>query len=144
MYDEHVTNSNLEKLRFVIENDNKFILSNNSLKINLGSAFLSINLNEISNVRIIKRRCLLVNYLMMLSTFGIYLLLVKIFVFNVETENVLKIAAFISAVYSFFICKYSYVLLLNHNGFNFNIFKLSVDSNFEKKLNLSFLYNGML
>ena len=124
-------NSNLDKLKFIAEHDSNFCLVKNILTVNAEKSAIHIDVSRISNVRIKKRRCLKLNYLMVSLTLFACLLLNRIFDLNFIIQCIVGLIALFSFLYSLFVSKSSYELMINYNDLHFNNFKLAA-STFDK------------
>ena len=85
-----------------------------------------LDLNKISNVRIIKTRSLLLNY-SFLAILLVFYALLRNFLIDFLLKIVLNVAAFILIVATFRLRKYSYELLINTTDLTFRNYTVSND-----------------
>jgi hypothetical protein len=121
----HAVNSNLEKLKYIVEQDSNYNLTKNTLRVNFENTTITVDVRKISNVRINKRRSLVVNYLIIISILGAYLLIDKFIFFDATLHFALNLVTGICIFAALFVSKYSYRLLINNKDFSYNNFKLS-------------------
>jgi hypothetical protein len=117
--------SNIEKLKYIAEQDKNYNLIQNTLIVKFKNTTISVDVHEISNVRINKRRSLVVNYLIIISILGAYLLIDKFIFFDATLDFALNVVTGICIFAALFVSKYSYRLLINNKDFSYNNFKLS-------------------
>jgi hypothetical protein len=118
-------NSNIEKLKYIAEQDKNYNLIQNTLIVKFKNTTISVDVHEISNVRIKKRRSLVVNYLIIISILAAYLLIDKFIIFDKILHFVLNVVTGICIFAALFVSKYSYRLLINKKDYSYNNFKLS-------------------
>jgi hypothetical protein len=109
-----------DELLAITKNHQKFSLTEKELTVTEKNSISKIDLNSISNVRIIKCRELFINYfLVVLILMGAHFLSRL-----VENNFVLNSIILIAILASFSIKKYSHTVLINTNNLNFKKFKI--------------------
>ncbi|POY41433.1 hypothetical protein C3L50_02640 [Flavobacterium alvei] len=116
--------------------DIKKCFNKNVHKVNFDDSLLSIDLDNVSNVRIIKKRNFFLNYFIIISTLTIYFLINYLFLLQDLIQNILRLVTSSIICSSFFVSKYSYEILINFVGLNFRKIKLT-KSEFDKLSYLS-------
>lgn len=122
---ESSVGTNLEKLLYIVERDKNYCLSQNILNINLENTSLSIAVSNIANVRIKKRRDLTINYFIIISILGVYLLINRMLFFDAIIDLLVNVVTIICVFLALFVSRYSYEVLINYKGFNYSNFKLA-------------------
>ncbi|RKS98999.1 hypothetical protein [Flavobacterium sp. 123] len=98
--------------------DSKITIQNKGEEIRL-------NLNKISNARIIKRRNLIPNILVLVTAFTINFPLLSSYNADNRYNDIFLILIVLAVIASFSIKHYSYRLLINKNNYCFNEFSIS-------------------
>jgi len=122
---ESSVDTNLGKLLYIVERDKNYYLSQNTLNINLENTSLTIEVSKITNVRINKIRNLTINYFIITLISGAYFLINRMFFFDAIFNLLLNVVTVICIFSALFVSRYSYEVLINYKGFNYNNFKLS-------------------
>lgn len=121
---EYNADANLEKILYIVERDKNYCLTKNTLRVHLENTLVSIEVSKISNVRIKKRRSLVINYFIIISILGVYLFITRILFLDAVMHLVLNIVTLICVFSALFVSRYSYEVLINYKDFSYNNFKL--------------------
>lgn len=117
--------SNLYKFDNVLEGNTYFILTDSTVIVENKNNTAILNLNRISNVRIIKRRNYFRNFLVLSFLAFLYFFVISIF----EMYSILLLSRvallFFSVLAVSCIKKYSYKLLINSSDLTFKEFKIA-------------------
>nr|WP_315172397.1 hypothetical protein [uncultured Flavobacterium sp.] len=123
--------SNLYKFDNVLEGNTYFILTDSTVIVENKNNTAILNLNRISNVRIIKRRNYFRNFLVLSFLAFLYFFVIPIF----EMYPILLLSRvallFFSVLAVFCIKKYSYKLLINSSDLTFKEFKIAKHNIFD-------------
>ena len=120
----NTTSSHFNKLSYIVSRDQNFFLTEKTLTIIEKNNTTKIDLNKITNVRIIKRRELFINYFLVILISIFYCFLNRLMENNFIFRLVLNSIVFISILASFSIKKYSLSILINTVDLNFKKFKM--------------------
>lgn len=123
--------SNLYKFDNVLEGNTYFILTDSTVIVENKNNTAILNLNRISNVRIIKRRNYFRNFLVLSFLAFLYFFVIPIF----EMYSILLLLRltllFLSVLAVFCIKKFSYKLLINSSDLTFKEFKIAKHNVFD-------------
>ncbi|WP_269685677.1 hypothetical protein [Flavobacterium lacustre] len=123
--------SNLYKFDNVLEGNTYFILTDSTVIVENKNNTAILNLNRISNVRIIKRRNYFRNFLVLSFLAFLYFFVISIF----EMYSILLLSRvallFFSVLAVSCIKKYSYKLLINSSDLTFKEFKIAKHNVFD-------------
>lgn len=123
--------SNLYKFDNVLEGNTYFILTDSTVIVENKNNTAILNLNRISNVRIIKRRNYFRNFLVLSFLAFLYFFVIPIF----EMYSILLLSRvallFFSVLAVSCIKKYSYKLLINSSDLTFKEFKIAKHNVFD-------------
>ena len=123
--------SNLYKFDNVLEGNTYFILTDSTVIVENKNNTAILNLNRISNVRIIKRRNYFRNFLVLSFLAFLYFFVISIF----EMYSILLLSRvallFFSVLAVSCIKKYSYKLLINSSDLTFKEFKIAKHNIFD-------------
>nr|WP_314836752.1 hypothetical protein [uncultured Flavobacterium sp.] len=123
--------SNLYKFDNVLEGNTSFILTDSTVIVENKNNTAILNLNRISNVRIIKRRNYFRNFLVLSFLAFLYFFVISIF----EMYSILLLSRvallFFSVLAVSCIKKYSYKLLINSSDLTFKEFKIAKHNVFD-------------
>ena len=103
-----------------------FTIVDSNITIENEGEKLDLNLNQISNARIIKRRNMIPNILILMSAFiANFLLLSSQYIIDNRFKNVFLILIVLAVIASFLVKHYSYRLLINKKNYCFNEFRIT-------------------
>ena len=123
--------SNLYKFDNVLEGNTYFILTDSTVIVENKNNTAILNINRISNVRIIKRRNYFRNFLVLSFLAFLYFFVISIF----EMYSILLLSRVALLLFSVLavscIKKYSYKLLINSSDLTFKEFKIAKHNVFD-------------
>ena len=119
-----ITKSSYNQLITIAANNVNFSLKEKKLVVTDKNNSTKINLICISNVRIIKNRSLLINYLFVFFTLMFYQYLNESLSSSFTSAFFLKIMFSLAILLSLSVKKYSYAVLINTTDLNYYKFKI--------------------
>lgn len=99
------TNSFLNRLSNVIENSENILIYDNALIVTEKDYTANYSLDIISDVKVITRRALFINYVLVLSIFGLFYLFEKLNLISNNYLNVLLLVKYTLVIISLFVKK---------------------------------------
>ena len=124
---EYSIKSNFDKLSYIAQYDSKYIITESNLSVVLKGSVVNVDISNVSNVRIIKRRSLVLNYLIIFLIVVLFMMIKRLVFLNYLNTILLDICTVILCFSSFFLTKYSCKLLLNYKDLSYQIFRLESD-----------------
>lgn len=106
------------KVEKVLEQNSLFVISES--KVTFKNCDSVINLNQISNSRLIKKRDLTLNIIMLVFAAMLCFKVLPSFNFSVIFQSLILVLILICAKLAIYIKSYSYKLLINKNNYSFN------------------------
>ncbi|PKH66297.1 hypothetical protein CXF59_10015 [Flavobacterium sp. ALD4] len=124
---EYSIKSNFDKLSYITQYDSKYIITESNLSVVLKGNVVNVDISNVSNVRIIKRRSLVLNYLIIFLLVVLFMMIKRLVFLNYLNTILLDICTVILCFSSIFLTKYSCKLLLNYKDLSYQIFRLESD-----------------
>jgi glucan phosphoethanolaminetransferase (alkaline phosphatase superfamily) len=115
--------TNTTKIEKVLEENSLFVISDS--KVSFKNCDAVINLNQISNSRLIKNRDLSLNIIILVFSTTLYLVVLPLLNFGAVFKSLIVILILISVILAICIKCYSYKLLINKSNYNFNEITIS-------------------
>ncbi|MFT5849147.1 MAG: positive regulator of sigma E activity [Psychroserpens sp.] len=124
---EYSIRSNFDKLSYIAQYDSKYMITESKLSVVLKGNVVNVDISNVSNVRIIRRRSLVLNYLMMFFLISLFMMVKRLVFLNDLSTILLNICTGILCFSTLFVTKYSCKLLLNYKDLSYQIFRLESD-----------------